>query len=101
MESAVDGQPGNLCCCTEAAEPCSNRPLARTHASRRPRVLSRRLTMQFDETADGVESLGAAGGVFGQPLEGRPAEHAGWVRIVGTWVHTRSHHLRHAIRFMA
>jgi hypothetical protein len=77
----VDDQPGSLRRRTEAAEPCSNRPLARTHPSRRPGVLRRQLTMLSAKAADGVEHLGVALGVFRQPLQRWSAEYAGWVRI--------------------
>ena len=42
--------------------------------------------MLFDEAPNGVESLRIAR-AFSVPLESGYAEYAGWVRIVGTWIH--------------
>jgi hypothetical protein len=44
----------------------------------------------LDEIPHRLQSFGIASGVFRQPLQHWPAEYAGWVRIVGTWVHTNS-----------
>jgi hypothetical protein len=44
----------------------------------------------FDELPNPVQYLSVADGVFSKPFDSRTAEYAGWVRIVGTWVHHRS-----------
>ena len=85
--SVIRPNPAASATALNLPKPRPDRSLAGAHACGRPRVLSRQLTMVFDKPADGVEHLGVADGVFRQPLQSRSAEYAGWVRIVGTWVH--------------